>query len=445
MKNPPLRADPLDISEVIDNIPPNRQRRRIIAICFAVVALEGFDAAIIGFIAPQVATHFGAKPAEISAAIAAGMFGLLLGYITAGSVADTRGRKPVLVAGTLAFALATLASAFSASLFQLVAWRCLTGVGVGVAMPAVAALLAELLPARRRASALSGVFCGFLFGSAAAGFLTGHLIDGIGWQGLFLLGGIGPLLLVPAILALLPESPAFLVQTGAGSGQVCAALAKLGAPQPGAAVFKAPAPPAEIKKGSVAQLFSTQYRSTTVLLWLLMFLILGSFYVIASWLPTLIKSTGESVAMASRTASLFQFGGLAGAVVGAFAIRRITPLNFVGIALLAGAASPLLIASPDATAGYAIAVFCSGFLISGPIVVLNAVAVAAYPTQIRSVGAGWASALGRVGSLAGAGCVGLLIKSGVGLPEIIAAVSAAVLVCAVIVPFLIRKLREPGV
>lgn len=126
MKNPPLHVDPLDITEVIDNIPPNRQRRRIIAICFAVVALEGFDAAIIGFIAPQIAAHFAAKPAEISAAIAAGMFGLLLGYVTAGSVADTRGRKPVLVAGTLTFALATLASAFSASLFQLVAWRLLT-------------------------------------------------------------------------------------------------------------------------------------------------------------------------------------------------------------------------------------------------------------------------------------------------------------------------------
>ncbi|MFJ1254696.1 MFS transporter [Cupriavidus sp. CuC1] len=445
MKNPPLRVDPQDISEVIDNIPPNRRRRSIVAICFAVVALEGFDAAIIGFIAPQIATHFGAKPAEISAAIAAGMFGLLLGYITAGSVADTRGRKPVLVAGTFAFALATLACAFSASLVQLVAWRFMTGVGVGVAMPAVAALLAELLPARRRASALSGVFCGFLFGSAVAGFLTGQLIDAIGWQGLFLLGGIGPLLLVPAILALLPESPKFLVQIGAASDRIAAALARLGASQAGTALFKTPTPSVEITKGSVAQLFGSQYRSATMLLWLLMFLILGSFYVIASWLPTLIKSSGESVAVASGTATLFQFGGLVGAVVGAFAIRRIAPLKFIGIALLIGAASPLLIASPDATARYAIAVFCSGFLISGPIVVLNAVAVAAYPTQIRSVGAGWASALGRIGSLAGAGSVGLLINSGVGLAEIIAAVSATVLVCAAIVPFLFRKLREPGV
>ncbi len=445
MKNPPLRVDPQDISEVIDNIPPNRRRHSIVAICFAVVALEGFDAAIIGFIAPQIAMHFGAKPAEISAAIAAGMFGLLLGYITAGSVADTRGRKPVLVAGTCAFALATLACAFSASLVQLVAWRFMTGVGVGVAMPAVAALLAELLPARRRASALSGVFCGFLFGSAAAGFLTGQLIDAIGWQGLFFLGGIGPLLLVPAILALLPESPKFLVQIGAASDRIAAALARLGASQAGTALFKTPTPSVGITKGSVAQLFGSQYRSATMLLWLLMFLILGSFYVIASWLPTLIKSSGESVAVASGTASLFQFGGLVGAVVGAFAIRCIAPLKFIGIALLIGAASPLLIASPDATARYAIAVFCSGFLISGPIVVLNAVAVAAYPTQIRSVGAGWASALGRIGSLAGAGSVGLLIKSGVGLAEIIAAVSATVLVCAAIVPFLFRKLREPGV
>lgn len=445
MKNSPLHADPKNIAEAIDHIPPNQRRRNIIAICFAVVALEGFDAAIIGFIAPQIATHFGAKPAEISAAIAAGMFGLLLGYVTAGSVADTRGRKPVLVAGTLAFGLATLACAFSASLVQLLAWRFMTGVGVGVAMPAVAALLAELLPARRRASALSGVFCGFLFGSAAAGFLTGHLIDAIGWQGLLLLGGIGPLLLVPVILALLPESPTFLAQIGAGPERIVAALAKLGASRPGAALFELPTPLGAITKGSVAQLFGTQYRSTTVLLWLLMFLILGGFYVIASWLPTLIESTGQSVAMASRTASLFQFGGLAGALVGAFAIRRIAPLKFVGIALLIGAASPLMVASPDATARYAVAVFCSGFLISGPIVVLNAIAVAAYPTQIRSVGAGWCSALGRVGSLAGAGSVGLLIKAGVGLPDIIAAVSVTVLACAAIVPFLFRKLREPGV
>lgn len=445
MKNPTMNAGAEDIVSLIDSAPPSLRRNVIISICFAIVAIEGFDAAIIGFIAPQIAVHFASSPSKISSAIAAGMFGLLLGYLTAGTLADKRGRKPVLVIGATLFALTSVVCAFSTSLTQLIVWRFLTGVGIGLAMPAIGALLAELLPARRRASALSAVFCGFLFGSALAGLLTGHLIDVIGWEGLFLIGGAAPLVLIPAVIWLVPESPRYLAQLGAAPDAILRALAKLGLYPLTDVPFRASIPEPARRQGSVVYLFSPQFRTTTLLLWVLMFLILGSFYVIASWLPTLIRDAGVSVAIASRTASLFQFGGLAGAVTGVFAIRRMAPLKFVLIALVLGAVTPQLISMPASTTRYAMTVFCSGFLISGPIVVLNAVAAMVYPTEVRSVGAGWASGIGRIGSLVGAGSIGLLMKSGFALSQLIAMGSATVLLCAVVVAVLSRSLRESGV
>ncbi|PMY01424.1 MFS transporter, partial [Pseudomonas sp. GW460-13] len=92
---------------------------------------------------------FHSNPAQTSAAIGAGMLGLLIGYLAGGMWSDRRGRRPVLAAGTALFGLASIACAFSAALPQLIGWRLATGIGIGVAMPAIGALLAEVLPSGR--------------------------------------------------------------------------------------------------------------------------------------------------------------------------------------------------------------------------------------------------------------------------------------------------------
>lgn len=443
----PQHADvvPGDIGAVLDAPAAGHRRMLVVLVCFLIVAFEGFDAAIIGFLAPQIATWFGGSPAQVATAIAAGMLGLLIGYMGSGRISDSKGRRPVLIAGTLLFGAASIATACSGSLQQLIAWRLMTGVGVGAAMPAVAALLAEILPAGKKPAILTGVFCGFLLGSALAGILTGHLIEHIGWSGMFVLGGLAPLFCVPVLLAVVPESPRFLVQRGASQDCIRRALRLLGVAVREDVCFQMPSGRDTAAQGGVLALFDAGLRRATLLLWVLSFLILGTFYVIASWLPTLIGNAGVTVAVASKTASLFQSGGLVGAVVAAWVIQRLPPLKIVSVALLAGAATPLWLASPSSLPLYAVGVFMAGFLIGGPIVVISAVSALAYPTAVRSVGVGWASGLGRVGSFASAGSTGWVVQAGVPLNQVIAWLALAVLACALLAFLLSRAQRETGV
>ena len=421
-------TEPTDLTALINLPARNGRRNLVIAICFLIVAIEGFDAAIIGFVAPQIAAQFGAKPAQMSMAISAGMLGLMLGYMLGGPQSDKHGRHPVLLVGTAIFGLASIGAAFSNSLNEVIGWRLATGFGIGVAMPALSALLGEILPTQRRGPTLSGVFCGFLFGSAAAGILTGQLIEGIGWHGMFVLGGIAPLLCVPAIYFLVPESPQFLLEAKRPVSSIHRALTKIGLPVVPEMHFQPPQ--AHAARGSLRTLFSPQLCTTTVLVWALMFLILGSFYVIASWLPTLLKAQGASVAVASKTAALFQTGGLAGAVTAALLISRIKPLLVIWLAFAAGAIMPWVISSPSSEGWYLPSIFAAGLLISGPIVVLNAVIVMIYPTTVRSLGAGSANSMGRLGSFVGAGSIGWLVQQGVSLQHLIAAMSLTVALCA---------------
>ncbi|MBH1963974.1 MAG: MFS transporter [Comamonadaceae bacterium] len=418
---------------------PGWRRAIVVALCFVIVAIEGFDAAIIGFVAPQVAEQFGAMPGQISLAISAGMLGLLLGYLVGGPQADRRGRKPVLIVGIAIFGIATVATALSVTLTQLIAWRLVTGIGIGAAMPAMSALLAEILPATRRASTLSAVFCGFLFGSAAAGILTGQLIDTIGWHGLFVLGGIAPLVVLPLMLMLVPESPQFLLVSGETQEKVREALRKIGITSPSGTEITSVATGVQGEVGGLRALFGTNLRLTSMLIWGLMFLILGSFYVIASYLPTMLKASGVSLAMASKTSALFQTGGLLGAVVGAIVIRKLSPMKLVWIALLVGAVMPWILSAPAQSGLYNASIFVAGVLISGPIVVINAVIVMFYPTSVRSTGAGWANSMGRLGSFVCAGSIGWLVQQGISLQNVIASVSIAIFICAVLAFFLSRN------
>ncbi|MBP0623692.1 MFS transporter [Cupriavidus consociatus] len=437
-------ANPVDIGAVLDGPATGYKRTVVVLICFAIVAFEGFDAAIIGFLAPQIAVSFDGAPAQVATAIAAGMLGLLIGYMGSGRISDRRGRRPVLIAGALIFAAASIASAYSSSLRELTIWRLVTGIGIGAAMPALAALLAEILPSSKRPAMLTAVFCGFLFGSALAGILTGQLFEKIGWSGMFILGGIAPLLCIPAVLVFVPESPKLLAVSGAGQEKVKSALRRLGYSVSDEACFDISSGQDRPKQGSVLALFDAKFRWTTVLLWALTFLILGSFYVIASWLPTLIRDGGANVAAASKTAALFQSGGLVGAFVAACAIRKLPPLKIVSIALFLGAMMPLWVASPSSTPLYAIGVFLAGFLISGPIVVISAVSALAYPTSVRSVGVGWASSFGRLGSFVSAGSTGWLVQLGIPLNQLISCLTLTVLACALLAFLLSRALRGLG-
>lgn len=201
-----------DLQALIDAAPVGKMQWRVIICCFLVVMLDGFDTAAIGFIAPDIRTHWQLTAGDLAPLFGAGLLGLTAGALLCGPLSDRFGRKRVIELCVFLFGALSLASAFSPDLQTLVFLRFLTGLGLGGAMPNTITMTSEYLPARRRGALVTLMFCGFTLGSAFGGIVSAQLVPVIGWHGILVLGGVLPLMLFVALLVVLPESPRWQVR-----------------------------------------------------------------------------------------------------------------------------------------------------------------------------------------------------------------------------------------
>ena len=189
--------------------------------------LDGFDTQAIGYVAPALAKEWGLSKAALGPVFSAGLFGLMIGALVFGPLADRIGRRKIIIFSTLAFGLGTLATAFVSDVNTLLAIRFLTGLGLGGAMPNAVAMTSEFSPHRRRATMVMIMFCGFSIGAALGGLLAAALIPQFGWRSVFVVGGVAPLLLVPIVAWRLPESVRFLALTGQANARVAELLGQI--------------------------------------------------------------------------------------------------------------------------------------------------------------------------------------------------------------------------
>jgi AAHS family 4-hydroxybenzoate transporter-like MFS transporter len=416
----PAPARVLDVQEVVNAHPLSRFQKTVIALCFLVVAIDGFDTAAIGFIAPSLKAEWAVTPAELAPLFAAGLFGLMAGAFVFGPLADRIGRKPVLIATTVFFGVATFASAFAPSVEWLIALRFLTGIGLGGAMPAAITLTAELCPEKRRSSLVTLMFCGFTIGSASAGLAASGIVANFGWQGLLMLGGVLPVLLVPVLIARLPESPRYLAASGTETARTAAVLRQM-APHADltGVTFAAPVRPA----GSpVSRLFKDGLGLGTVLIWTTFFMSLLVFYLLSSWLPLLITSAGFTMEHASLMGATLAAGGTVGAILIGRLMDRFEPHRVLAGAYLVAGGFVILLGSAVATPWLlVVAIFGAGFGVAGAQVGINALAAGYYPTASRATGVSWANAVGRTGSVLGSMIGGVLLSLGWDLALVFAA------------------------
>ena len=192
-------ARTVDVQTFLNEHPFSRFQWVIFALCFCVVLLDGFDTAAIGYIAPSLITEWGLERPALAPVLSAALFGLAVGALSSGPLADRLGRKTVLVGAVLVMGAACLMSAFAGSLDQLVVWRFITGLGLGAAMPNAVTLMSEYCPDGRRATLTNAMFCGFPLGAAFGGFLAAWMIPQWGWRSVLVLGGTTPLVLTVLI------------------------------------------------------------------------------------------------------------------------------------------------------------------------------------------------------------------------------------------------------
>src|SRR6478736_5879952 len=213
-------ASLVDVADFIDQQPVGGFQMRLLLTCAAVLFLDGFDTQAIGYVAPALAKEWGLTKGALGPVFSAGLFGLMIGALVFGPLADRIGRKKIIILSTLAFGIGTLATAFINDVNTLLLVRFLTGLGLGGAMPNTIAITSEFSPHRRRATMVMIMFCGFSVGAALGGLLAAALIPHFGWRSVFVVGGVAPLLLAPVLAAHLPESVRFLAFTGRADQQV---------------------------------------------------------------------------------------------------------------------------------------------------------------------------------------------------------------------------------
>jgi AAHS family 4-hydroxybenzoate transporter-like MFS transporter len=417
----------IDVQDVLNTHTLSRTQKLVIALCFLVVAIDGFDTAAIGFIAPALRAAWSLTPPMLAPLFGAGLFGLMVGAFVFGPIADKVGRRLVLILTTLFFGVATMASSLAPDIQTLIVLRFITGLGLGGAMPAAITLTSEFCPTSRRSSLVTLMFCGFTTGSAVAGLAASKVVAAYGWQGLLILGGALPILLVPVLVAVLTDSPRYLALRHAAPERIAAILRRIAPEMDFADARFTGAEPA--KGFPVTQLFTSGLAAGTLLLWVSFFMSLLVFYLLSSWLPTLITQAGWSLSNASLMAAMLAGGGVLGAVFIGWMMDRFNPHHVLaGFYVLAGGFVVLLGSSTAASWLLVFAIFAAGFCVAGAQTGLNALAAATYPTSSRATGVSWANAVGRSGSVLGSMVGGYLMSFGWDLATIfsVAAIPAFV-------------------
>jgi AAHS family 4-hydroxybenzoate transporter-like MFS transporter len=390
----------LDVRQLIDDRPITGFQLGVAVLCGAIVFLDGFDALIMGYVAPALRDQFHIKQPALAPVLYFGLIGMMVGALVFGPLADRFGRRPVLLVCPLIFGVGSLLAARSDSVNELLVFRLLTGFGMGGAMPNAIALTAEYMPKRARATAVTTMFCGFSLGSAAVGWVAAAVLPPFGWQGVFVIGGILPCIITAVAFALLPESVRFLLRRRPGDPRARRYMSSI-APdaRPGQLTVVEEEPPGRFP---VVQLFSAGRHWLTPLLWVMFFANLLDLYFVNSWMPTIMKDVGIPEGRAILITTLFQVGGTVGAiVVGRFLDRNLS-FRLLALSYLIAAVFVFLIGESGSSTGWLIVtVFASGLGVIGAQNCANALAAEVYPTAARSTGVGWALGMGRIGSILG--------------------------------------------
>jgi AAHS family 4-hydroxybenzoate transporter-like MFS transporter len=389
----------VDVHAMIAERPLGRLQKIVLLLGFCVIALEGFDMAVMGFIVPVLKQQWHIGNHALGPVLSSAQFGLIVGAIVAGPLADRFGRKTVLIGSVAWFGAATLLTATADALLPLILVRFLTGVGVGSVVPNTATLVSEYAPPRMRSLSVAFIICGVSSSSACAGFLAAWIIPAFGWRSLLVVGGALPLLLLPVLQMLLPESVRFLVATQASASRIRAVVEKM-APGTTSTQSVFVGSPEPSGRAELKLLFSANYRFGSLMLWVTYFAALLASNMLSNWLPTLIRESGFSFQFAAGIVAVYQTGGVVGTLALGWGMDRRNPHKVPAIAYVMSSA--LFVAIGFAFHSVVVMLllaFVLGFFLIGAICSVNALPTVFYPTRARATGSCWMHGAGRCGAL----------------------------------------------
>lgn len=439
-----MRTTPQEVLDAATRL--SSRQRLVVFVAFLAMLFEGVEVTIASFVFPEIVRDWNVTIEQVTFTVTAGVVGMAVGAVLAGAIADRVGRKVTVVAGVVLFGATTVAMALTSSFQSFAALRIVACLGLGAAIPVVISLVADSVPLHRRAQMVAMTFSGVAAGTIVSGFLSSAIIPAFGWPTLLVIAGTATVVFAPVIALTVPEPPASLMARGAAAPRVRRSLALLA---PGCDLsevdFRAVVPTDGMERRlPLSGVFSRRMVWTTLLLWLMFFVGLGSAFLLANYLPLMTKSEGFTAAQGGVIVGTFGWGALTGQVSISFAIKRFDRFKILGLLWLLGLVGVLLVSTfTFGFAGYLIVAFGLGLTVGSASAALNATGALAYPSAMRATGVGWANAAGRAGTLLSGLLGGAMLGAGWSISHIIGSLAAPMIIGIVAVLILrIVSLRQ---
>lgn len=425
-------SDPRDI---IAKSPMSAMQFLVVAITIGLNALDGFDVASISFASPGIAKEWGIDRGALGVVLSMEVFGMALGSIFLGGVADKIGRRRTVLGCTTVMALGMFMATSVHGLVDLSIWRVVTGLGIGGMLASINAVAAEFSNTRRRDFSVSLMSIGYPVGAVTGGLLAARLLVTHDWRSVFYLGATATAILIPLVFFFVPESVHWLAQkqTPGALDQINKTLHWLGH----AAAGSLPALPAVARKQTVADIFKPGLLPITVVVTLAYFFHIVTFYFILKWVPKIVADFGFPPSSAAGILVWTNVGGaIGGAIIGVLTLRYGVKALTIGSLLLSTAAVAWFGRTPhDLTLLSTVCAF-GGFFTNGAIVGLYALFAKTFPTHVRASGTGFAVGMGRGGSVLAPIIAGYLFQAGYTLPTVSMLMAFGSTVAAVVLLFL---------
>ncbi|XYH95508.1 MFS transporter [Sorangium sp. So ce1128] len=384
-----------------------------LSLCSLIALLEGFDIQAIGVAAPLLIPDLGLTPGQAGVVFGAGMAGLVCGALAGGWMVDRMGRKPLLMMAVGCFGLFTLATLVAGGPLSLGLYRFLAGTGMGAAMPSLVAVALEIAPPDRRTRTTTLMFSGMPAGGALAALFAAGVLERFGWRSIFLAGGVLPLLLLPAMARLMPDS-------------------------------RAAAPSGAQRPGGVQALFGHGRLLVTLMAWVTFGLTLLVLYLLLNWLPSLVAAKGLGGVGGAGAAFAFNVGSVIGAWVLGMLVDRLGPRLPIIAAYAALALSLFGLAGANSLPPVLALAGLAGFFLLGAQYSLYGVIPLYYPARARGLATGASIAAGRLGSIGGPLVAGHLLGQGWGPAGVAMAMVPVVLSAGVAVAVMTLRGRHAG-
>ncbi|MFI8825566.1 MFS transporter [Streptomyces sp. NPDC053431] len=383
----------------------------VLALCWVAVFFDGMDVTIYGAVMPHMLDDpgLGLTPASAGTIGSWTTFGMLIGALTAGTVTDWLGRRPMLVASIVLFSAGSAVCALAGDLVLFGAGRFVSGLGLGGLMPLCLAMVLEFAPPRRAALMTGLLMTSYHVGGMTATGLGLGLAPAAGWRWVFWAGVLPAVVAVPLLLALLPESPGVLLARGNGE-RADAVADRYGLPRP--APVAAPTAGAQGRVAAVRALFRPESRWVTPLLWAASFCGLLLVYGVATWLPTMMRASGYGLDSSVAFLMVVNAGGIVGLLVSGRLADRFGPLRIAAIWFVLTAVGALLLKLHLPLGVTYVVVAVTGVWLFSAQVMVYAATGGVYPSAERAAGLGLVTGVGRIGAVVGPWLVGALASAG---------------------------------